>query len=277
MVETPRTLLVALFMLASASAHAQWWDPAGQGLDAPPTDPSMGVPLVKDAWNDDVIRTRYKMDPGISAVNRVMEIVFNPPLDKLMNDFDDDLAQKIADGCKRTFPGDGWRQIRCASQAVDKILKSVDLDKFPRTFCRAHARGFKEVFERLEIPNSEVGPIMITGYPEGHVLNRITVRGSDGRYYAYAIDTGWDPDKVYPLTESTIRWHDRDGDGRTDFQELPPLPVERPAFDVSIFQPSNAAGFTGLNTPRFADTTGGVTAGTVSGARAAIGAGTHRD
>jgi hypothetical protein len=258
-----RFWVAALLFAAPSLAHAQAWSPLGRGKTPPPPPPGFGTPIVQGQWSDEVIKQRYKMSPGIGLVNRIMEII-NPPFDWAMDDVDNEFAQKIADGCKSTYAGDTWKQIHCISEMTDFVLKSEDLDKFPRSFCRLHARLFQEAFQDLNIPGSEAGPVIIAGFPEGHVVNRITLTGPDGQYYAYVIDTGWDPDKIYPLTDATKRWHDEHG------QQMPPLPG--PGQTISYqFRPAEPPA--GNNIGRNVNTTGGIP---VAGGGATAGGGQVR-
>ena len=264
--------VLASALFVSSSAIAQPWDPVGRtDADGNPgvarIPDGLGVPTVDDPWGERVTRRVY--DSGTGGFWRIAEYtwLFAEWLD---TDFDDALARKIADGCRRKYPGDSWRQIHCGSVAVEMLLDHHDLEKGFRSPCRSHPRAFKEVIEALDIPGTLTAPNVIPF----HVLNRLFVTTMDGDVFQYAIDVGWSPEVLYPNNDSARRWHDPDGDGITDVSSLPPLPVHGGRIDYS-FRPAPSR--TGSNVPRNAATRGGVPATRgASSSGGASGAGMQR-
>jgi hypothetical protein len=258
--------LVAAGFLTSTPSLAQPWNPIGRtdrdgkpGKAVLPAD--LSAPLVDDTWTEAKAKRIYGKGLGPTALNGTMEFIY-PLYDWTFNDFDDDIARDLAAGCRAAFPGDSWGQIGCASQAVEMFLEHHTLDEGLRSPCRSHARAFKEVVDQLDLPGVHVSYLAMPG----HVLNRLFVTTPTGQVFQYAIDVGWNEDRVYPHNEAARRWHDRNGDGKTDFKGLPPLPVRGQTIDYS-FRP--AAPSSGANVSRDSATNGASGAASTSSAAGA--------
>lgn len=264
---------VAAALLASPSVLAQPWDPIGRSdVNGNPgvvrIPQGLPAPTVSDPWGERVTQRRYRSGTGLAPLNVFTEVMW-PLYDKLFNDFDDDLAKQIADGCRSAYAGNSWGQIRCASEAIDLLLDDHDLTKAMRSPCRSHARALAEVIDALEIPGVRTAPLVMPR----HVLNRLFVTTPDGQVFQYALDVGWDQDKIYPNNDAARRWHDRNRDGITDVFVLPTLPTQGDRIDYSF---RAAASPPGVNVPRNAATTGAVAGTSTPSAGGASGAGMRR-
>lgn len=226
--------------------------PTAEDVRFAPDCTPMAMPSVFDPWTEASIRQRYGFGHGplwLSTLNSIVNLTIAPVLGPLADSFDKGAAEKIATGCKTRYPHDYWLQTRCASEAVDLTLESVRYDadgvKGARSFCRDHAQAFKQVFDLLNIPRSNVG----TEPLDGHIVNRITFLSTDGRYYSYIVDTGWDPGKVWPFNDAAIRRADPNGDGHTDVASLPAMGGTEGRF-TGVPWAAAVASVSGSNVPR---------------------------
>ena len=202
-----------------------------------PLAPAPSELKVGDPWTEENKRRLLGFQGAPSPTLRVLEVMNyesplmpNPIVDPLSDqgNFSDSQGREIAMRCKSDF-SEPWDRIGCVSKAVNVALKNV---KFPdkTTFCRNHAQAFNVSFAGLGIRRALSKTIGASGgWGEGHVVNLIIVTSPTGQTFSYAMDSGNLPQELFPQNDAAIRFHDRDGDGRTDFFGLPAIGVE-PAY-----------------------------------------------
>lgn len=199
-------------------------------------DRNHAPPIVGSEWTDDFKKKFYR-DPVGGAANRTSGVImFETPLSALMigvNKLTSDFSKKapmIAQQCKLLNPDRPWEQISCAMKSVNTTFKRF---KWPNSTssCRAHAEAFREVFQALDIPRSNVGYFEgSTTTGDTHVVNRITLTDKNGRPFSYVVDVGWDPDQIFPLGEVTKEFHQNN-------KTLPEIKNENPKYTFQESRP----------------------------------------
>lgn len=258
--------------LAPLDAAAQWWSPAGAGAEIPvPSRYLAPLEIHSQPWNPASVPERYGegSDGGNGIKNSIATWVFGGFSGTM--DFDNSVRDKIVAGC-RTF-AEPARQLRCASEAVDIAMRGRD-SGMGRTFCYTRARAYKEVVEALAIPGVDIGFKWFDARGP-HIVNIVGIVQPDGRRLEYAIDVGWNPERLWPYDDAAKRFHDRDGDGYNENTALPTIgnPLPAPAFRWPFLGPSLG----GINVARTARTAVAGASAVVPRANGATGAGTLRD
>lgn len=268
-----RPLLPALLLiLAAAPARAQFvgagavLEDAFEGLsaaarrakkelkerfDAPP--PPVRVPFappstqvsVGDPWSAATRAREYRKGSSPPAVQRILAgAIFETPflpmnelLGPISDPFPSSKARAIAGGCKAAHR-EWWDRIGCVSRKVNEHFDGYAWDANSRdglrSFCRSHARAFEMAFEALGLERSAAKVVDASTSQMAHVANQIIVHNDTGGAFAYVIDSGWFPGKLFPVSDLAVRLHDRDGNGRSDLFALPNV-SENPA---TGFQPA---------------------------------------
>lgn len=193
-----------------------------------------------DSWNDQTRQRAYRWATTPSTRNKITGVIlyetpipWAPILGPMMDPFKSEDAKKIAEKCKADFP-EPWDRISCVSKAVKKFFIGFKFDG-TRSFCRSHAQAFDVSFAALGInktlsQNIDAGG----GSGEEHVANIVIITNDTGATLSYVIDSAWFPGKLFPLNDLAMRFHDRDGNGRTDHFALPAI-SEHP---VNPFRPA---------------------------------------
>lgn len=204
-------------------------DQKKMAVTTPPPAPSISEVYVADPWTDET-RQRVYGWAGPPANRSKVEgtIVYESPLPiapiihPWFDPFANSDAEKIANHCKASFP-EWWDRIGCVSKQVHLFFQNFKFDG-ARSVCRSHAQAFNMSFSALGLNRSWSRHIDASG-PTGdeHVGNAVIVTDDLGLTFAYVIDSGWFPGKLFPQNHFAIRHHDRNGDGRTDFFDLPKI------------------------------------------------------
>jgi len=226
------SLLLLIFSIFSSVVSAESIDTASVVADQ-----THAIPKVGPDWNDALKKDLYKGSPS-GVGDRIMALILDESPASLFGivkeNLNSDFSKKapiIAQQCKQLNPDLPWAQITCASKSVKATLKKF---KWPNTTssCRAHAEAFREVFNELGIPRSEVGAYDATTTVGGHVVNRVTLTDRNGKTYSYILDVDWAPDQIFPLGELTKEFHQIN-------KNLPDVRFENPKY---AFQASDQTG-----------------------------------
>lgn len=179
---------------------------------------------IGDNWSDKTMNSIYKGTPG-NLDKTIKFLVDDTPFSAMYNwvstSAEYPQAEKLAATCKKINEGKMWDQIACISQSIEETFKH---HKWPdnATFCRAHAQAFKETFEKLHIPRSQVFYWDASTSIGKHVINRITLTDKYGRIFSYVMDVGWRPNQIFPMAEITKNFHAKYG------KNLPEISQEEP-------------------------------------------------
>ncbi|MDE1976248.1 MAG: hypothetical protein KGI84_03180 [Elusimicrobia bacterium] len=150
-----------------------------------------------------------------------------PLINAILDPVDHALTGKIADDCKAEFSRP-WDRIACVSNEINLHFLGATFTG-TRSPCRTIAETFDSAFDDLNLPNTWAMHVDASGSApdEGHVANEILITANTGQVFSYVIDSGWFPGTVFPLNDDALRFHDRDGDGRTDYFRLPAIMPSR--------------------------------------------------
>ncbi|HVC09991.1 MAG TPA: hypothetical protein VNH15_08655 [Elusimicrobiota bacterium] len=162
-----------------------------------------------------------------------------PLLLSIFDPVDQPLVRKIAGDCKAKFSRP-WDRIACVSNEVNLHFLGATFTGL-RSPCRTIAETFDAAFGALNLPNTWAMHVGAdgSGPDEGHVANEILITANTGQVFSYVIDSGWFPGVIFPLNSNALRFHDRDGNGRTDYFRLPAiLPARVPTRYEAAPKPS---------------------------------------
>lgn len=187
---------------------------------------------VVDPWTEEVRIREYRWSGPTTLNSKISGVLLYEtplPLIPAIAPFTDPFAQedadKIAARCMRDF-AEAWDRIGCVSRGVKAFYKDFNFTGL-RSPCRSHAAAFNKAFTALGLPRSQAMIIDADGASgEEHVANVIIVTNNKGNPYAYVIDSLWFPGTLFPRSFFTVKHHDRDGDGRSDFFALPAIGAE---------------------------------------------------
>jgi len=206
-----------------AAVHAraaEVFDFSGVALAPAPTQIRVG-----DPWTPENRKREYGFKSLPPARSNLYDLPnpLVPLVNALTDPVDHAFVRKITADCAARFPRP-WDRIGCVSNKINLHFLGAIFTGW-RSPCRTIAQTFDAAFDKLDLPNTWAMHIGADGSDpnEGHVANEILITSSTGQVFSYVIDSGWFPGVVFPLNSNALRFHDRDGDGRTDYFRLPAI------------------------------------------------------
>lgn len=166
--------------------------------------------------------------------------VFSSAYMKVFGRDSDHLAELVFEYCKQKekelssiFSVE--QNIACLSTSIKfltykKKWYGPGVSKDFRTYCALTANAFYRAFKLLNIPKSGVGFTDGTNSSRGlHVVNTISFTSPEGEVFGYVIDVSTRPSNLFPSSQAAIRYHDRDGDNKSEFFYFPNIDFTQPA------------------------------------------------
>jgi len=227
--------------LAAIEAGARTRAAGAFGFSGVALAPSQMQIRVGDPWTPQNRMKEYgfKALPPARSDLYDLPIPLVPLINAILDPVDHALTRKIAGDCKARFSRP-WDRIACVSNAINLHFLGATFTG-TRSPCRTIAETFDAAFDDLDLPNTWAMHVDASGGApdEGHVANEILITANTGQVFSYVIDSGWFPAVAFPLNRNARRFHDRDGDGRTDYFRLPAiLPARVPTRYEAAPKPS---------------------------------------
>lgn len=182
---------------------------------------------IEGYWNEENV-TKIYQNIGIDGVKTLdamdAALAFLPkyaaPIIALqefvLDKMNSETIESIRNFCLSKYEGKPWDLLRCTNASVTlSVAEHLGDGEGLLTTCRAISSSVQWIYNSYNIPGSRVSithPILLSnGKMLPHAVNHVTFTTPDGYYLGYNFDAGLDPNKFYPNTMNTEKYHQEYG------------------------------------------------------------------